>query len=90
METINTSEMLSSFSGIQFQKIRQLSDALMNQVFTKMVFLKILLLVKIITPELVGGQEVVFLGGITGRHAFVEKLEIWPKLYRRRHQTTLC
>ena len=77
-ETINTSEMVSRFSGIPVPKTRLWSVAmpfLTNLVFTKMESLKNPLTYEIITPELVGVKSNSLpLGKLSGRHAFVEKL----------------
>ena len=78
-ETINTSELVSRYSGIPIpKKTRRLLVAMpshMSLGFTKMASLKNPLTYEIITPELVGVKSNSLpLGKLSGRHAFVEKL----------------
>lgn len=84
-ETINTSEMVSRFSGIPVPKNKAVvggntfshesgihQDGVLKNPLTQDGVLKNPLTYEIITPELVGVK--IPLGKLSGRHAFVEKL----------------
>ena len=94
-ETINTSEMVSRFSGIPVPKNKAVVGGnafLTNLVFTKTESLKILLLMRLshLNWSVLGGNSLP-LGKLSGRHAFVEKLKrTGPRFYRRGYQTTSC